>query len=387
MTISISITGVIAAVAGLLACCSLAYYILCLLAAARFRSEPRAATSSYPPLSILKPVKGCDPEMYECLRSHCTQDYPEFEIIFGVNDAQDEAIPYIERLQKEFPNIPIKLAVSQQALGANRKVSNLVQMLRQAKHEHVLINDGDIRAPKDYFRDVMSGFAMPGEKPAGMVTCLYRGVSGKTIWSKLEGYGINIDFMAGVLVAKYLDGEVKFALGSTLCTTRQAIAAIGGLETLVDYLADDYELGKRISDAGYRVVVSHSVVETFLPDYDYVTFMDHQLRWGRTVRSSRRAGYFGMAITFGMIWALLAIVCRPHEWWTWALLVAVLAGKTAVAFAVSVRVIGDDEFKRHLWLLPLREIMTPIIWLRSNFGDKIVWRGETFTLRDGKLTR
>src|SRR6185312_12857192 len=306
------------------------------------------------------------------------QDYPEFEIVFGVNNAQDEAVPYIERLQREYPNIPIRLVVSQQVLGANRKVSNLVQVLREAKHKHVLINDGDIRAPKNYFRDVTSGFVTPGERPVGMVTCLYRGVSGKTIWSRLESYGINVDFMAGVLVAKYLDGEVKFALGSTLCTTKQAIAAMGGLETLVDYLADDYELGKRIAESGYRVTVSHSVVETFLPDYEYAAFMDHQLRWGRTVRSSRPAGYFGMAVTFGMIWAVLAIFCRPHEWWAWVLLAAVLIGKIAVAFAVSVRVIGDDEFKRHLWLLPLREIMTPIIWLRSNFGDKIVWRGETF---------
>ncbi len=335
----------------------------------------------------MKPCKGCDPEMYECLRSHCTQEYPEFEIVFGVNDATDEAIPYIERLKQEFPQVPIKLVVAQQVLGANRKVSNLIQMLGQARHEHVLINDGDIKVPQNYLRDVLSGFATPGEKPVGMVTCLYRGVAGKTIWSKLEGFGINVDFMAGVLVAKYLDGEVRFALGSTLCTTKQAIAAVGGLEALVDYLADDYELGKRISESGYRVVISHSVVETHLPDYEYVAFMDHQLRWGRTVRSSRPAGYFGMAITFGMIWALLAVIASMGALWSWALLAVVLLAKTAVASAVGKRIIGCDEFKRHLWLLPLRELMTPTIWLRSNFGNKIVWRGETFTLRDGKLYR
>jgi ceramide glucosyltransferase len=302
-----------------------------------------------------------------------------------VNDAEDEAIPYIERLKKEFPAVPIRLMVSQEVLGANRKVSNLVQMLRLTKHEHVLINDADIRVPQNYFRDVVNGFNTPGEKPVGMVTCLYRGVSGKTIWSRLESYGINVDFMAGVLVAKYLDGEVRFAMGSTLCATRQAMAAMGGLETLVDYLADDYELGKRISESGYRVVVSHSVVETFLPDYDYVTFMDHQLRWGRTVRSSRPAGYFGMAVTFGMAWALLAVAASLGAWWTWVLLAAVLVGKTAVALAVSKNIIGDDGFRRHLWLLPLRELVTPVIWLRSNFGNKIVWRGETFELKNGKL--
>ena len=370
-----------------LAAGSLAYYVLCLLAAMQFRNEKRASSGYAPPVSILKPLKGCDPEMYESLRSHCVQEYPEFEIIFGVNDATDEAIPNVERLKADFPNIPIKLVIASQVLGENRKVSNVIHMLREAKHEHVLINDGDISVPSNYLRDVLSGFAVSGEKKVGMVTCLYRGVGGKTIWSKLEGYGINVDFMAGVLAAKFIDGEVRFALGSTLATTKEAIAAIGGMETLVDYLADDYELGKRIFEAGYRVIVSHVVVHTLLPDYTYTSFMDHQLRWGRTVRSSRPGGYFGMVITFGMIWALLTIAASFGAPWSWGLLLVVLGAKTAVAFAIGREIIGDEQFKRHLWLLPLREVVTPLIWFRSLVGDKIVWRGETYTLREGKLYR
>lgn len=340
-----------------------------------------------PPVSILKPLKGCDPEMYESLRSHCTQEYSQFEIIFGVNDSRDEAIPIIDRLKTEFPNVPMRTVVSSQVLGANRKVSNLIQMLREAKHEHVLINDGDIRVQSNYLRDVMSEFNQQGEKKVGMVTCLYRGIAGKAIWSKLEGFGINVDFMAGVLAARFIDGEVRFALGSTLATTKAAIAAIGGFETLVDYLADDYELGKRISESGYRVIVSRVVVQTVLPDYDYKSFMDHQLRWGRTVRSSRPAGYFGMVVTFGMVWSLLAVIASGGAIWSWFLLVVVLSAKTALAFAVGKRIMGDDEFAKHLWLLPLRELVTPVIWLRSLVGNKIVWRGEVFTLRDGKLQR
>lgn len=394
MTISISITAVIAAVSGLLAVCSLVYYVLCIIAARDFETssaQPLPNASSRP-VSILKPVKGCDPNMYESLRSHCTQDYAEFEIIFGVNNAQDEALPLIERLKQEFPNVPVHLVVSQQVLGSNRKVSNLVQMLRQAKYEHVLINDADIAVPPNYLRDVLASFDMPGEKKVGMVTCLYRGISGKTIWSRLEGFGINVDFMAGVLAARFLDGEVRFALGSTLCATKEAINAIGGLEVLLDYLADDYELGKRIFERGYRVIVSPVVVHTLLPDYDYDSFMDHQLRWGRTVRSSRPAGYAGMAVTFGMVWALLAVLASAGAVWSWVLLALVSVGKTMTAYAVGKRIIlrpftsgGEEEFKRHLWLLPLRELVTPVIWLRSMFGDKIVWRGEIFTLRDGKL--
>jgi ceramide glucosyltransferase len=197
------------------------------------------------------------------------------------------------------------------------------------------------------------------------------------------------------LTAKLLEGDVRFALGSTMATTKQAIASIGGLEALVDYLADDYELGKRIRDKGYRAVIARAIVETFLPDYDFKTFLEHQLRWGRTVRSSRPGGYFGMITTFGPMWALIvvlldrnifpgAFVASPGAW---VLLFGMLGGKALVTWKVGREVIGDRDAPKNLWLLPFRELITPLIWLMSWFGNKIVWRGETFTLRDGKLHR
>ena len=377
----------LAAVPAFFAFCSLAYYFLSILAASRFRGQPKnLVVTDLPSVSILKPVKGCDPEMYEGLRSHCTQDYPQFEIVFGVNDGGDEAIPFIARLKSEFPDVPIRTVVSSQVLGANRKVSNLAQMLGEAEFEYVLINDADIHVPANYLRDVMSEFSSAEGKKVGMVTCLYRGIAGKTIWSKLEAMGINVDFMAGVLTAQLLERDVKFALGSTMATTREAITAIGGLETLVHHLADDYELGNRIARAGYRVVIANAVVETFLPDYRFKDFFEHQLRWGRTVRSSRPGGYMGMVFTFGMVWALIAAFVNPTPL-AWLLLAGVIAGKALVAFAVGRRVIGDREALKNLWLLPLREMVTPLVWLISLFGSKIVWRGESFTLRDGKLTK
>jgi ceramide glucosyltransferase len=189
------------------------------------------------------------------------------------------------------------------------------------------------------------------------------------------------------LTAKLLERDIRFALGSTMATTKEAIASIGGFETLVDYLADDYELGKRITKEGYQAVIAKPVVETFLPDYDSQHFLDHQLRWGRTVRSSRPGGYLGMVTTFGTFWALLAVMFgyRNPMPFAWLMLFGVLGGKALVTFAIGWRVIGDRKAFARLWLLPLRELVTPFVWLISLFGNRIVWRGEAFELRDGKL--
>jgi ceramide glucosyltransferase len=367
----------------LLTLAALAFYILCLLAAWNFFNQPGSASIT-PPVSILKPLKGADPGIYESLRSHCLQEYPQFEIIFGVNDVTDPAIAYIDRLKAEFPALSIRTVVCTEVLGANRKVSNLVQMLEQAQYDHVLINDGDIRVPANYLRDVMGHFGTP---KVGMVTCLYRGVAGTSIWSKIEALSISTDFMPGVLVARVVDRGVRFGLGSTMAMSREALNAIGGLRPLVDYLADDFELGKRIADAGYRVVIPSVVVETFLPDYNFKDFFDHQLRWGRTVRSSRPGGYAGLSVTFGLLWALLTILATGGALWSYVLLAAVFALRVAVSVVIGKNIVGDRAAIAHLWLLPLRDLIAPAVWLMSIFGNRIVWRGEEFKLRNGKLER
>lgn len=371
----------------LLALGSAAFFFLCLLGAISFLRQPAPKSNAAPPLSLLKPLKGSDPEMYEGFRSLCLQEYPQFEIVFGVSDDQDSAIADVRRLQQEFPHRAIRLIVCDQVIGTNRKASNLAAMTKAAAFDYLVISDSDIRVPQGYLREIGAWFAEESKpsKKVGMVTCMYRAVAGKSVWSKLESLGVSADFMPGALAARFLERKVRFGLGSTMAVSREALNAIGGFESLADYLADDYELGSRICDAGYRVVLPRTVVETFLPDYDFRGFWLHQLRWGRTVRSSRPGGYFGLFITFGFVWALLALLFSKGAVWAWVLLAGVFVQRLMVVSFTAGVVLGE----RHtpLWLLPLRDLISPLIWLLSIGGKRIVWRGEEFLLEKGKLRR
>ena len=366
---------------------SIAYYVLCIWSARRFLQSKARAPQAAPvsaPISILKPLKGTDPEMYESFRSHCLQDYPEYEITFGVSDPADPAIELVERLRKDFPDREIQLIVCREILGANVKVSNLVQMLQQAKHDIVVVNDSDIRVQGDYLREVSAAL---GEAQVGMVTCLYRGVAARTLGSRLESLGISTDFSAGVLAAQALEGGMRFGLGSTLAMRRSDLVSIGGFEALVDYLADDYELGVRIANQGLRVKLAEIVVETFLPAYSLRSFVDHQLRWGRTIRDSRPRGYFGLVTTFGLMWSLLALVLAKGAMWAWALFMATLLLRLASAIVVGRSALQDKQVLRFLYLLPLRDLIAVLVWIGSFLGDTVRWRGEQFRLKDGKLVR
>jgi ceramide glucosyltransferase len=388
------IATIIAIVSGVIAAGSTAYYVLCLWGAAEFVRGRKAAgggsrpTQSQQPVSILKPLRGTDPEMYESLRSHCLQDFPEYEIIFGVSEPDDPAIPLIERLKLEFPRCAIRLMVCARNLGANIKVSNLAQMLVEARHEIILVNDSDIRVHPDYLRRVSAPLA---DAQVGLVTCLYRGVPGRTLGSRLESLGISTDFSAGVLAARQLEGSIRFGLGSTLAFRRRDLEAIGGFESFVDYLADDYEIGRRIAERGLEVKLSSFVVETFLPAYTLGEFVDHQLRWGRTVRDSRRWGYLGLVLTFGIPWALLALFLSL--WLSrgaleaWLLLVAVAGLRVAVALLVGWSILRDRQVLRLLPLLPFRDLVALVVWVASLAGHKVVWRGDSFMLKDGRLVR
>src|SRR5271163_2897493 len=288
---------------------SIAYYVICIWSATRFLRTRAVADEGVrptftPPASILKPLRGTDPEMYESFRSHCLQDYPDYEIIFGVSDPDDPAIDSVKELQQEFPGRRIQLLVSPKILGANVKVSNLTQMLSEARYDHLIVNDSDIRVEPDYLRRVTAPLA---DTQVGMVTCLYRGVAGSTLGSRLEGLGISTDFCSSVLTAWQLEGGIRFGLGSTLAFRRAELEKIGGFASFVDYLADDYELGKRIAVLGLTGKLSEVVVETYLPPYRLRDFFAHQIRWARGVRDARAGGYLGLAFTFGIFWALLAL--------------------------------------------------------------------------------
>lgn len=373
------------ALAALGAIASGGYYVLCLWSAIAFLKKRNSTSGPFtPPVSILKPLKGTDPEIYESFRSHCLQDYPEYEIIFGVSDPNDPAIAEVEKLRQEFPQRAIRLVYCRENLGANTKVSNLVQMLREVHLEHLIVNDSDIRVEPDYLRRVIAGLSDPSN---GMVTCLYRGVAGPTLGSHLEALGISTDFCAGVLAARQLEGGIRFGLGSTLALRRSDLAAIGGFESVVDYLADDYELGRRIAEQGRTVQLSDVVVETFLPAYSLGGFLRHQLRWARGVRDSRRWGYVGSGVTFGLLWALLAVLLAPAAPWAWGLLATVLILRIAVALVVGRGVLGDRQVASLLALIPLRDLIAFSVWLASFAGHTVDWRGTSFYLKNGKLVR
>jgi len=347
---------------------------------------PRRENSNVnlPPVSILKPLKGTDPQMYESLRSHCLQDYLEYEIIFGVSDPSDPAIALVNRLRAEFPQRSIQLIVCEKNLGTNTKVSNLAQIVAYASHEHLIVNDSDIRVPSDYLRKVIAPLA---GLETGMVTCLYRGMAAPTLGSRLESLGISTDFAPGVLTARSLEGGIHFGLGSTLAFRRADLIAIGGFEAIADYLADDYELGHRIAGLGRKIELSRAVVETFLPPYSFAGFLAHQLRWGRTIRESRPSGYFGLLFTFGLPWAALTVIAARGANWSWMLLAITALARCAMAWVVGSKVLRDPQVIRGLWLLPVRDFLALFIWAASFAGHTVTWRGESFLLREGKLVR
>jgi ceramide glucosyltransferase len=387
--------AVLEAVAAIGTVCSLFFYFLSALGLASFLSDTRKKlkqapmpANQLPPVSILKPLKGVDPEIWESFCSHCEQDYPQSQLIFGVSDPGDPAIEVVRKLQSKYPNRSIELIVCDRILGANIKVSNLVQMLPAARHEFLLVNDSDIRVPSDYLRKVITPLA---DASVGLVTCLYRGVASPTLGSRLEALSISTDFVPGVLSARFLEKGLHFGLGSTLAFRRRDLEAIGGFEAFLDYLADDYELGRRIAATGKRVELSAATVTTFLPAYTLRQFFRHQLRWSRTIRDARRWGYTGLLFTFGLPWALLTLLAAHGAAWAWLLFALTFAMRLAFGFVAAVVVLHDrqifrNEVFRNILLLPLRDLIAPLVWAASFMGNRIHWRDDVFELKDGRLT-
>jgi ceramide glucosyltransferase len=369
-----------------LAVAGMGYFLAAMVAARVFLVQRRKAIPVFAPgVSVLKSLKGLDPGMIDAFRGHCRQNYGgEFELLFGVSSPDDPAAQAVEQLKLEFPALAIRLVVCPERLGTNGKVSTLTQLAGHARFDFLLINDSDISVGPRYLERVMAGFA---DAQVGMVTALYRGRAHGTLASRLEALGIATDFQAGVLLSKLIEGGLHYGLGSTLAVRGEALNRIGGLIALVDHLADDYELGARVDKAGYRVVLSGEVVETAIPAYGWGGFVDHQLRWARTVRDARPGGYAGLLFTHGLAWALLNVLASglsPVSLW--------IAGmsfflRLALAMMVGAEVLGDHQVLPGLWLLPLRDVVAMGVWVAGFAGNTIVWRGQRFTLRNGKLTR
>lgn len=348
------------------------YYLLALVAALSWKWRVPASPQQ-PGISILKPVHGRDPHFYEAIRSHASQEYPAFEILFGVRES-DPALEDIRRLMSEFPACPIRVIHERQA-AANGKVGVLAALAQHARHPVLLINDSDIWAPPDYLRQV----AAPLEDPrVGLVTCLYR-AAGASLPGRWEALGVATEFAPGVMVARLI-GVAEFALGSTMALRAADLAKAGGFEALADYLADDYQLGRRITALGYRVVFAPPVVETHLGAESWAGAWQHQLRWSRTIRVSRRMGYYGYAVTHATLWSLAAMAAGA-----WRIGLAALVIRMAAGVA-SARVLGDGDSVRRFWLMPARDLWGFAVWLGGIFGRTVEWRGQKLRLdREGRI--
>ena len=378
-----------------LAVAGMGYFIAALLAARLYISARRRPLAPFAPsVSILKSLKGVDPGMLEAFRSHCLQIYSApYEILFGVSSLDDPAVAAVQQLQREFPTHAIRLIECRERLGANGKVSTLGQLVPHAQHEFLLISDSDIAVSPHYLERVLIGFSQPRlptvivMEPVGLVTALYRGRARTTLPSRLEALGIATDFQPSVLLSRMIEGGLRYGLGSTLAVRREALERIGGFAALVDHLADDYELGARVVEAGYSVALSAEVVETSTPPYTWRGFVDHQLRWLRTVRDARPWGYVGLIFTYGFGWAILNVIASgvsPLSLWILGLSFFL---RLTLAMVAGAEVLGDHDVLPNLWLLPFRDVLALGLWVAGFGSNTVVWRGERFVVRKGVLKK
>ena len=373
----------------LIALAPFAYYIVATTAALRFLSRKsdtgsaNAKTKNFtPPVSLIKPVHGVDFGSVENFESFCRQNYPEYEILFAVNDESDPAVPLIRATIAKFPERNIRLISGAPVIGANKKVNNLIELNRAARHEIIILTDGDVRVLPNYLREVVAPFADP---KIGAVTSFYRGIAQKNLAAELEAIGAASDFFPGVLVAEWMEG-MTFALGASIVTTKSWVAKIGGFEAIADMHSDDYELGHRIAKAGGKVILSHELVWTMYPAQSARGFWNHQVRWLRTVRLSRPLSFLGLIFTHGLPWAIAAALVAPTNSIAVAYLAAYLILRLVMAWVVGVRAVADETVRTKLWLVPFRDAIHFVIWLASFASNKISWGGEEFTMREGRMT-
>jgi len=353
-----------------------AYQLLVIVAALRWRRKPPAATSGpFPPISLLKPVYGRNERLYRALRSHALQDYPEFEIVFGLQNPGDPALRDLERLEREFPSVPMRVFVVK-TNAPNPKVGVLARLAAEAKHPLLLINDDDMEVPPGYLRAV----AAPLNDPRiGLVTCLYR-AHGNSLPARLEVIGVATDFAPSVMVARML-GVAEFALGATMALRAETLHQIGGFDPIAPYLADDYELGRRVTATGARVEFAPVIVDTGLGGSSWLQMWRHQVRWARTIRSARRPGYFGSVVTHTTAWGLVALAAG--DWLPGA---AALIARFLAAWVAGAEVLEDPQVKRWFWLLPARDLFGFAVWIAGCFGSTVHWRGLKMRLdREGRI--
>ena len=354
---------------------SLVYSLLSIVAAYRYLSVRAPALSSPQPISILKPLAGLDLELESNLRTFFQQDYPAFEILFAVHDADDPAVPVIQKLQGEYPNIASKLVVTGLAPYPNAKVFSLKSMLVQAANDLVVMSDSDTRVTPQLLQIVAAEFQDP---KLGVATCPYRAVARASLWSRLEATGMNTDFIGGIVVARMMQG-MRFAVGPTIAARRSVLHSVG-FDRLKDYLAEDFVLGQFAAEQGHGVILSSYVIEHHIGNATFRQSLTHRLRWVRSTRRSRPAGYFGQLFTMPLPLALLVLAARP-AWWPVIPLTMLIRG--IAAYVLSARVLRT---KLNWALLPVEDVIAFCTWIAGFFGNTVAWRGRRYRLhRDGRF--
>lgn len=369
--------GKVLGVAFLLALCgSLVYSLLQIVAAGRYLRVKPPAVKSSEPISILKPLAGLDLNLESNLRTFFEQDYPVFEILFAVRNEEDPAVPVVRQLQLEYPKVSSRLVITGEPPYPNAKVYSLDRMLSVAANDLVVMSDSDIRVTPGLLRTVAAEFQ---DEHLGVATCPYRAIPGQSFWSHLEATGMNTDFWGSALVARMLEG-MHFAVGPTIAARRHVLQSIGGFDRLKDYLAEDFVLGKFAAESGHGVILSSYVIEHHIGSSDFSENVAHRLRWSRSTRRSRPAGYLGQLFTMPLPLAVLACALIP-SWWP--VLPVALVVRVVAAYMVSARVL---QTRINWLLLPIEDAMGFFFWIAGFFGNTISWRGRRYRLfADGRF--
>lgn len=361
------------------------YVVFASYSISRLPDKPMGASAYLPPVTILKPLCGLDPGLYENLCSFCDQDYPQYQIIFGVRSDTDPAIAIVQRVMSERPERDIALIVNSHISGSNYKVSNLINMQSTIKYDLILIADSDMRVDKNYLTAVVAPFQ---DATVGAVTCLYRGVPVGGLVSKLSTMAINEDFLPSVLVALRFS-PLDFCFGATMAVRQDVLRRIGGLEILASQLADDHLLGKLVCEAGYTVRLAPYLVDNIVLEDNFKTAFRHELRWARTIFSLAPVGYIfsflKYAVPISLLAVVLSILTSQYTGWSCCLFALSLSVRMFLYLVVYLRLkISGEPFQP--WLAPIRDILGMVVWMGSFFGRNVSWREQSFTIeRNGQI--
>ena len=359
------------------------YYLIAIYSSWRYFHQPVKPPDPgfTPPVSNLKPIRGLDPEAYENLASFCRQDYPDYEIVFCVDPDDEAVLGVIDRLKADFPERQIRVLYGSGRVATNDKVAKLARLVNEANHEVVVISDSDVRVTPDYLRQVTAPLR---DSRVGAVTCFYAPTEIKTFTDHLQTVGMTSDFYAGVLVAWQLDG-IKFALGTTIATTRTHLAGFGGYASIENQPADDLLVGRLIAEQGYEVVLLPYVIET-VPDYASMRALFHKrLRWLVVMRHMRPSGHLGLLLTQGLPWSIAAALVHPAAAVALGYLGAYFGLRVAMTWMIGIHGMKQPRFWAQMPLIPLWDALAFVIWLASFLRRSIRWRGADYYIREGKL--